>query len=186
MRQVRAWWPWLLIAAPGCGGPDTTPPTGARGKLDGVIEIDGLTSTAPTDWIQELPTGDMRQAQFRLPGAGGGDATLVVFRNIGGTAKANVERWKDQFTKTDVEPRVETFSLGGRDAALLDIQGTFDEGKSMAPHAGRMPPHQQPDYRMIAVHVDGKQGPFHIKLTGPARTVERYKQGFDDWLKAFK
>jgi hypothetical protein len=49
-----------------------------------------------------------------------------------------------------------------------------------------MPPHQQPDYRMIAVHVDGKQGPFHIKLTGPARTVERYKQGFDDWLKAFK
>jgi hypothetical protein len=39
---------------------------------------------------------------------------------------------------------------------------------------------------MLAVHFDAPENIYHIKLVGPARTVEMYKKGFDDWLKAFK
>src|SRR5947207_2796505 len=44
----------------------------------------------------------------------------------------------------------------------------------------------KPDYRMLAVHFDGKNDVYHIKLTGPAKTLEQYKKGFDDWVKGFK
>jgi hypothetical protein len=39
---------------------------------------------------------------------------------------------------------------------------------------------------MLAVQFEAKSNPYHIKLTGPADTVEHYKQGFDDWLQNFK
>jgi hypothetical protein len=42
------------------------------------------------------------------------------------------------------------------------------------------------DYRMLAVHFEGPKDVYHIKLTGPAKTIEAFKNGFDEWLKAFK
>jgi hypothetical protein len=39
---------------------------------------------------------------------------------------------------------------------------------------------------MLAVHFDGPDNVYHIKLTGPEQTVEAYKKGFDDWLRGFK
>ena len=42
------------------------------------------------------------------------------------------------------------------------------------------------DYRMLAVHFEGKKEVYHIKLTGPAKTIDMYKKGFDEWVKAFK
>jgi hypothetical protein len=176
----------LWIATIGCGGPETTAPSGTSGKINGVVEIDGVRSQAPDEWLQERPSNEFRLAQFRLPGPNGADATLVIFRGIGGTAKQNVDRWKDQFPKKDGEPKVDAnLRIGHMDAVVLDVQGTFDEGSGMRnPQAP--PPQPHTDYRMIAIHLEGRQGPYHIKLTGPAKTVERYKKGFDDWLHGFK
>jgi len=187
MRQVLAWWPWLLIALPGCGGPETTAPGGTRGKLDGVVEIDGLKSTAPPEWIQEPPANQMRYAQFRLPGKdGAADASLVIFNQFHGTARENVERWKKQFSDTEGEPKITWPEVGDREAVCLDIQGTYKEEMmgGMGPHAASGP--MFTNYRRIAVHMDGKHGTYHIVLTGPANTVEHFKQGFDEWLKGFK
>ena len=39
---------------------------------------------------------------------------------------------------------------------------------------------------MLAIYYDGADNPYQIKLTGPAKTVEAYKKGFDDWVKNFK
>jgi hypothetical protein len=180
MRYARAWRPFLLPLALGCGADATT-----QARLDRVVEIEGLRSTAPEDWVQERPAPDqtMRLAQFRLSSSGSDDATLVVFQGIGGTAKSNVDRWKTQFSKTEGEPKTEVFALGHLHAAVLDIRGTFNESDMMNP---RVPPQVRPDYRMIAVHLDGKNGSYHIKLTGPEKTVERHKQGFDEWLRGFK
>ncbi len=180
MRHVRAWQPFLLTLALGCGGSEATLPE----KLDGVVVIDGLKSKVPAEWLQERPASkEFRLYQFRLPGSNGADATLVVYGGIGGTMRENVNRWKGMFSKVVGEVTQKPFDLEGRDAALLDIQGTFNESDMMNPQAR---PRLRPDYRMVAVHLDGKQGPFHIKLTGPAATVERHKQAFDEWLKGFK
>jgi hypothetical protein len=39
---------------------------------------------------------------------------------------------------------------------------------------------------MLAIYFDGPKDLYQIKLTGPAKTVEAYKKGFDEWLKNFK
>jgi hypothetical protein len=39
---------------------------------------------------------------------------------------------------------------------------------------------------MICVIFESSNGPFYITLTGPARTVEQHKKGFDEWIKGFK
>jgi len=39
--------------------------------------------------------------------------------------------------------------------------------------------------RLLAVHVDANDI-YHIKFTGPAKTVEKYRDGFEKWLANFK
>ena len=156
-----------------------------------VVDMDGLRSRAPAAWKEQPPANRMRFAQFRLPkqGADKDDGELVIFKGLGGSAKANVQRWKDMFQppagkKIDDVAKVEEIKIGGRDAVYLDISGTYVfRARPFDPNS---PKEKKPDYRMLAVQWDGPQAPYQIRLTGPAKTVEHYKKGFDEWLKGFK
>src|SRR2546423_1096914 len=66
---------------------------------DGVVNLGGVRSRTPATWKQEEPANRMRFAQFRLPRQKGDehDAELVIFKDLGGSAKDNVKRWKAQF-----------------------------------------------------------------------------------------
>ncbi len=180
----------LVVGVLGCFGPggSTADDKDAKGT---VVDFDGLKSAVPTTWKEEEPSNRMRFAQFRLPKAKGdaADAELVVFRGLGGTAKANVDRWKEQFvpprgkTRDDVS-KVTDLKIGGHPATYLDIEGTYlYKERPFDPPAKT---ERRPDYRMLAVHFDGPKNVFHVKLVGPAKTIEQYKKGFDEWLKAFK
>lgn len=163
----------------------------ARGAdKDAVVEMDGLRSPAPAEWKQETPGNRMRFAQFRLPRQDGDkyDAELVIFKGLGGTARANLQRWKDQFLppagkSIDDVTKVEEIKIGGRDATYVDIAGTYKH--KLRPIDPDSKAENRPDYRMLAVHFEGPETVYHIKLTGPAKTVAHYKKGFDEWLKGF-
>jgi hypothetical protein len=163
-----------------------------KDKGKGVIaDLDGLKSTTPGAWKEETPSNNMRYMQFRLPKKGGdkSDAELVIFKGLGGGSKANVKRWKEQFAapkgkSIDDVAKVTDIKLGGRDAVYVDIQGTYLS--SSQPFNPRAKKEEKPEYRMLAIYFDGPRDPYQIKLTGPAKTVEAYKKGFDDWLKNFK
>jgi len=179
---------WMVCAAAlACLGARGVPAQEKDSK-DEVIDLDGLKSAVPADWKKEKPKSTFRYAQFRVPRAEGdeADAELVIFKGLGGSVKQNVERWKGQFippegkTTDDVSTVKET-KVGGFEATYLDIRGTF---RDMVP--GSMKVTKRPDYRMLALQVDGKDNPYHIKLIGPAKTVEKHKKAFDNWLKAFK
>lgn len=161
-----------------------------KGK-SAVVDLDGLKSTTPGDWNEEAPANRMRYMQFRLSKKGDdkNDAELIIFRNISGTAKENVDRWKGQFSppegkKIDDVAKIEEMKVGGATLTYLDVSGTYlfktrpfdpsDKGE------------KRPDYRMLAVQFDGPKNVYHIRLTGPAKTVEAYKKGFDEWVKKFK
>jgi hypothetical protein len=153
------------------------------------VDFDGLKSKTPVDWIEEKPSGTLRWLQFRLPRKGDDkdDAELVIFKGISGESKANIERWKAQFTppagkKIDDVATVKEIKIGDRPATYLDVQGTFNP----PPFAARGKVEKKPNYRMLAIHFEGPHELYHIKLTGPAKTVEAYKKGFDDWVKNFK
>lgn len=154
----------------------------------GVVEIDGLKSAAPAAWIEEKPASKLRLKQFRLPKVGEDkeDAVMLVIYldGQGGSSEENVKRWKGMFTpppgkSIDDVAKVDTFKVSGVPATYVDVQGTYT-----APPFEKQPPKK--DYRMLAVYWDSKNGPYFIRLVGPARTVEQYKKGFEDWMKDFK
>jgi hypothetical protein len=174
--------------SPSAGEPNAA--DGDKGK-GVVVDLDGLKSTAPSSWKEEAPSNNMRLTQFRLPKKGDDkeDAELVIFKGLGGGSKANVERWKKQFVvakdkKIDEVAKVTDIKLGERPGVYLDIQGTYLSNP--APFNPRSKPQEKPNYRMLAIYFDGEKDPYQIKLTGPAKTVEAYKNGFDEWVKNFK
>ena len=156
-----------------------------------VVDLDGLKSTTPGDWKEQAPANKMRYMQFRLPKKGDDkeDAELVIFKGLGGGSKANVDRWKGQFeppegkTVDDVA-QIKEIKIGDRPAVYVDIQGTYKF--KLQPFNPRSKEEKKPNYRMLAIYYDGSENPYQIKLTGPAKTVETYKKGFDEWVKNFK
>lgn len=180
----------LALTAVACSGssedgekkPDKEKPDKSE---PGAVRIGKVGAKVPKDWKEERPKSSMRAYQFRLPGVGGADdAELLVFR-LGGTAKQNVERWQKQFTPPEGKKRedaikVTEVKLGSYPALSLDAQGTYNSGLPSGPQG------PQKDFRMLAVAIDVPDKPAQIILRGPAKTVEKYKKGFDDWLKAFK
>lgn len=169
-----------------------TETSNAQDNKDRVFVIDGLKGQIPADWVVEKPANRLRYLQFRLPKVEGDavDAELVVSKSIGGSPEANVKRWKDQFmppagkTVDDIS-KVTEFKMGkAKEALYLDIAGTylfkaapFDPNSKVEP---------RPNFRMIGVHYEGVDDPYHFKLVGPAKTVEKHKKGFDDWIKGLK
>jgi len=142
----------------------------------------------PAGWKKEKPSSNFRYAQFRIPRAEGdpADAELVIFKGLGGSVKQNVERWKGQFIppegkRLDDVATLTEMKVAGHPATYLDIRGTFLDGMPGSPKKVK-----RPDYRMLAVQLEGPDNPYHIKLTGPAKTIARHKKEFDGWLKAFK
>lgn len=168
---------------------------GARGGEKGaVVELDGLRSKAPANWVREEPTSKLRHAQFRVPRAKDEkhDGELIIFHfpgGQGGGIAENIDRWKKMFYppkgKTIAEAsKVEKFKVGEVGVTLLDVHGTYKFKK--APFIPDEKAELRPDYRMLAVYFDSPNGPYFIRFTGPEATVEQNRKGFEDWLKGFK
>jgi gluconolactonase len=171
----------------------------ARADDKGVIvNFSGLKSRAPANWKEETPANKMRFAQFSLPKVKGDseDGELVIFKGLGGSAKQNIERWKGLFTppagkKIDDVAKVKEITVGGNanEGSYLDISGTYKFNPM--PFNPRSKTVNRPGYRMLALHLsvkidDDTREVYHVRLTGPAKTVAHYKAGYDAWLKGFK
>lgn len=163
----------------------------AEDKKGAIVELDGLKNTTPATWKEEAPANKMRFMQFKLPKVGDDkdDAELVIFKGLGGSPEANVKRWKDQFTppagKTaDESAKVEKVKVAGNEGLYLDVTGSY--AFNPAPFNPNSKTEKRDNYRMLAIHFEGPKEIYHIKLTGPARTVENYKKGFDEWFKGLK
>jgi hypothetical protein len=169
----------LLLAGLALLGLAWTATAGDKGKGTKVT-IDGASSTTPSDWTAvKLPARSMRFAQFRLPAAEGEKekAEVAIFK-LGGSAKANVERWQNQFSPA--KGKVTELKVGGHPATQLDITGTYKAPPFDPTFKGN-----KEDFRLVGIQIDG-DNTWQIKLLGPAKTVEKHKKAFDAWIKSFK
>jgi len=161
-----------------------------------LVTLDGLKSQTPASWKKEEPKdkAGFRKYQFKLPKADGDpeDAELVISyfeKGGGGPVDDNIKRWKGFFrapegkTIEDVS-KVEKFKVGEVKVTYLDISGTFlSKNPPFDPNAKEV---KKPDFRRFGVIFESPNGPYFIMVTGPARTMEMHKKGFDEWLKNFK
>ena len=156
-----------------------------------VLLAAGLTFTAPQGWQQGKPGSSMRVAEFTLPRVQGDaeDAQLVLyfFGGQGGSVDANIERWVGQIQQPDGKPssavaKKITRTVNGLAVTLVDVSGTYVA--ETAPGSGAR--NNKPNYRLRAGVVETPNGPYFIKLTGPAKTVATMDRAFEQFVSSLK
>jgi hypothetical protein len=151
------------------------------------VQTGTLTFTKPTTWTDRAAASSMRVAEFVVPKASGDseDAEVIVyyFGGGGGSVDANLQRWTTQFQSTK-DPVRTTATVNGLKLTSLDVSGTYvaETRPGSAEH------YNKPGYRMRATVIETPKGPYFIKLTGPAKTVDSAGAAFDQFLRslAFK
>ena len=157
--------------------------------LAGDVEIGGLKGKTPAGWKEEEPQGSMRLAQFKLPKAEGDDqdAMLIIYQfpaGSSGTAEANLKR---QLAKFSGKPEVkeDKLTVGKIEAPYQDIKGTFLQKKRPFDPADKGV--EQKDFRQLyVVLLIPEKGDYYPTLVGPAKTVEKHKKDFEEFLKNLK
>ncbi len=149
-------------------------PAGNPGGAE--IKAPGAVFSLPAHWMSEPPSSSMRLAQARIPGAGG-DGQLTVFyfgAGGGGGLESNLSRWIGQVElEPGSEPRRESFDAGGFRVTWIEVEGTLKPSTM-----GVGPTEPQPGSRLLAAVVEGPQGPWYFKATGPSETLEAERDAF--------
>ncbi len=174
----RLFGPTLILALGTLGISQETSPSLKKGP---VIKIDKASAHVPGDWQEETPSNSMRSGQFKLPGAPGKDGEVVLFKGLGGGIPQNIKRWKDTFP--DGESKETEVKVGGLSGRRLDISGTYMfKAAPFNPNAKSEP---RANYKMTAIYLEGET-PYQIRMVGPSKTIEKYQNGFDGWVKSFQ
>ena len=172
MRHRALAWTTLLLA------------TGLRAEMVRT-EIKGLRMTIPSAWGRVPASSDFRAAQFRIshvaPDTEDGEFVVFYFgKGQGGGVEDNLDRWYGQFLQTDGKTTkdkavVTTRTVAGLKVTQVDVSGTYKGGGPMMGGGGA----PKPNTRMLAAIVEGGEGPWILKATGPEHTMEGAKHDFD-------
>ncbi len=160
------------------------------------VQLDYLRGLLPGEWSAQPASSQFRLLQFALPKAPGDAAapSLIVFhfgRNGGGGVEDNVRRWMGMMSQPeDGDPAevagLKTDTREGLRLTHVDIPGTYKDrpfpaSPEFVPRAG---------YRMLAAVVEttreGGDGPYFVRIVGPAKSVEAARKGWDAFLASLK
>ncbi len=164
--------------------PDLAPVSGRQDSSGPAIVAPGATFQLPAGWEWQTPSVTMRLAQAGVPGsAGPGQLTVFHFGpGGGGGVDANLQRWAGQVQpKEGSSPRRETFETGAFRVTWIDVAGTI-----LPSTMGVGPTEPQPDSRLLAAVVEGNQGPWFFKLTGPDATLDAQREAFLGMLRGVR
>jgi hypothetical protein len=134
----------------------------------------------------------MRVGQYKLPKTEGDkeDGVLVVYyfgASQGGSPQANIDRWIGQMQQPDgsdskAKAKTETMTVNGLKVTTVDVTGLYTA--EMAP--GSKTFHNDANYRLRAAVIETPKGNYFVKLAGPEKTIARWDQSYNDYLKSFE
>jgi hypothetical protein len=147
------------------------PPAGG-----GQIRPSNLTWTAPAAFTLVPSPSPMRLATYKV-----GDGGELTVSQVGGDVKANIDRWKGQFTEPKERELAET-TIGELKVTLVWFEGTY---AGMAPPGGA-PGAAKADWAMLSAIVEWPNhgDPHFFKLTGPKGAVEAARPAFDELVQS--
>src|SRR5215813_9967204 len=168
----------LLACAIACGdAPRVTSEANGNAPQSAPGEI---KYTAPSGWIAEKISSNMRVAQYKLPRVQDDqdDGQLVLYyfgAGQGGSAQANVDRWVGQIQQPNGAgskdaARIEKLTVNGLNVTMVDVSGTYTA--EMAP--GSSTHHNSPGYRLRAAVIETPRGSYYVKLVGPEKTIAKW------------
>jgi hypothetical protein len=135
-------------------------------------EAPAITWTVPPAWKTAPNPSTMRIATYKVAHASAdkGDADVSVVR-AGGTADANIERWRDQFEGAREETRT-VKTVRGFKVTIVEIRGTYLGGAGGTVTS-------QPRWTLVGAIVETPRLPYFFKLTGASATVRSARVAFD-------
>ena len=143
-----------------------------------------ITWDTPEGWEKVDHPSRMRMATFKIPKAAGDpeDGELSVSQT-GGSVDMNVQRWTGQFekAKSDTTKRSER-EVSGLKVTVVELSGTFT-GSGMP---GTPPGPPKENWAMLGAIVETAGMPHFFKLTGPKKTVDAAKPGFEKLLGSIR
>lgn len=109
----------------------------------------------------------------------------VTFMAAGGDVKANISRWKAQFSGGAAEDqKSEETKVGKWEVHIVDVNGKFQERMGGGPFFGGKTVERE-NYAMtgaILVHPEGKK--YFVKMVGPAEVVKENRDAFVEMIKS--
>jgi hypothetical protein len=145
----------------------------------------------PEGWTSKPLSSKMRLADFVLPKAEGDteDASLVVtfFGGQGGSVQANIDRWLTQVAPPDGRAskdvaKTSNFQTNDLVLTIIDLPGTLVA--EIAP--GSTERYNKPGFHLRAAVIEGKGGPFFVRLVGPAKTVAKWDASVQAFFKSLR
>lgn len=140
---------------------------GAREPSDDLIAYDlpnGWKALAPTSerLVNLLPAGDPEAACY-----------LSFFQGSGGGLEANVNRWRTQLgaepLSGDAIAALPLHGLMGREATVVEVDGTFTDMSGGAP---------RPGFKLLGLAVSDPSGSLFLKFTAPTAVVDSQRNAF--------
>ena len=150
-----------------------------------------LRFDSPAGWVSKPPSSRMRLAEFSLPKAEGDpeDGVLVItfFGGQGGTVQQNLDRWLTQMAQPDGRAskdvaKVSTLETNGLKLTIMDLPGTYVA--EVAP--GSAERHNKPGFHLRNAVIEGKGGPYFIRLVGPAKTLAKWDAAAQAFFKSLR
>lgn len=158
-------------------------------------DIGSLAGVLPGNWTVQPPIGQFRLSQYELPKATGDTrpSLFIVFHfaGSGGSTEDNVKRWYSLMRQPDGKDTAEVAKRAeatreGLKITSVDIPGTYLE----RPFPMSTEFVERPNYRMLAAVIEttgeGGDGPYFLRIVGPAKTVDAAKAGWDALLQSLK
>jgi hypothetical protein len=158
-----------------------------------VIELSaaGLSFTTPAGWKTIPTSSSMRVGQYVVPRTAGdaqdGELVVYYFGGSGGTVEANIDRWVAQMQQPDgrsssAVAKRQSRTVNGLKVTLVDVPGTYIA--EVTP--GSTERHNSPNFHLRAAVIETSNGPYFIKLTGPAKTIAAAEKAFEGFLSSVK
>jgi hypothetical protein len=144
-------------------------------KQETIDLADGkLLLKAPADWVKKQPSVRIIDHEFAVPKADGDEIDgRVTVMGAGGGVKANVDRWKGQFTKLTSQ-KEDKKEIKGIEVHIIDLTGTYTDSRGTVD-----PGKPREGYRMLgAIIVSKDLGAYFVKFYGPEKTVAANEKAF--------
>ena len=145
------------------------------------IRIGNLIARVPDNWNAVKPSSSMRLMEFQI-GKNNTDASMAVFKNIGGTIDNNLERWAGQFgyQLLDEDVRLTNETINGIDFHIISILGTYTNTMAFSPNAAK----PKNNYRLLGAIANTSDGLYYFKMTGPNDIINNELEEFSYFIQS--
>lgn len=145
--------------------------------------------SVPGTWKRTRPQSTIIEHEFVVKAGDAEDApsARVTLMAAGGDVKANIDRWKAQFTGgAAAAQKSEEKKVGEWTVHMVDLSGSFKETMGGGPFAGGKVVERQ-NYAMVgSILVDPKGRKYFIKMTGPADLVKANRDSVVEMVDGLK